>query len=324
MKQFSMHYGVIIGIILCIIGATLLYTKDLYLNPYYWYNVLFSTTENNIWEKSSAVPWETIRYHIVLEKDMWENLRLNKEKIKEKIKISQIFVDGEEIQDSDKISWKENTEIIIIGEILSEKILEKKDAFIEVWDNSNLEEKTEDTLWEISNISLQETHFLSDFNHLVEIQGSGIENIAFINIGDKSFSPQYHEGKYFISLPKDLFWSGDFFTFYQDKQQNIIPFWEKVSFTSSQESINISHITPKQFWYNTQENIVLQGRWFNSVISLQLSNNIIFQTTNFEIVSDKIMIVSIPKDLSTWNYFFNVMTTQKIHPFQNHIFTITN
>ena len=59
------------------------------------------------------------------------------------------------------------------------------------------------------------------------------------------------------------------------------------------------------------------------VISLQLGNGFVFKTPSFEVVTDEVMIVKIPKDLSAGTYHFNMMDTSGIYPSQAASLTIT-
>jgi hypothetical protein len=70
---------------------------------------------------------------------------------------------------------------------------------------------------------------------------------------------------------------------------------EKISFVYDSSPINIGAITPTEIRSDADRYVVVQGNGFEKIISIQLSNNLIFKNTLFTVVNDNVVSIKIPK-----------------------------
>ena len=84
------------------------------------------------------------------------------------------------------------------------------------------------------------------------------------------------------------------------------------------------NITPNKLKLDIDKNIVLQWVWFSKIMSIQLNNNTILDSSNFEVVSDNLLILKLPKNLWVWEYSLNIMWVDKIYEITNKNFSINN
>ena len=70
---------------------------------------------------------------------------------------------------------------------------------------------------------------------------------------------------------------------------------EKVSFVYHSSPINIGAVTPSEIKSDVDRYVVVQGNGFEKIISIQLSNNLIFKNTLFNVVNDNVVSIKIPK-----------------------------
>lgn len=77
-------------------------------------------------------------------------------------------------------------------------------------------------------------------------------------------------------------------------------------------SVEIHAVTPDAIPNDTPANIVLQGRGFDRVVSLQLNNTYILKSTEFTRINDRVMVVEVPDGLDPGAYFLNIMLPNEI------------
>lgn len=70
----------------------------------------------------------------------------------------------------------------------------------------------------------------------------------------------------------------------------------------------IKDVTPNQGISGEQGMVVLQGQGFEDVIGIQLSNGTIISQASYEIISDRVIAVRVPQDLSVGEYKFRLVT----------------
>lgn len=260
------------------------------------------------------------------EKNLRDLIKISAEKISEinsKNTVKKIEIIPEiSIQDNNTIEknqenknkeWEDDI-IIIPSEIYTDKN-NLEQPIIEI----TPEEKNNNLF---SDLNFNQVQFNSNINNLLEISWKNIEKIKFLNIGSYSFTPNITDGSAYFLIKKNTFDSGNYFVFIQPKQWNIVPLDIQMNFQYSSSKVNIANITPNQVNNNKDSYIVLQWNWFNDIISLQLSNNIILKKTSFEIINDKVLSVKIDKNIEVGSYSFNIMTTNDIIKIDNMSFTI--
>jgi hypothetical protein len=309
-----------------LIWTSFIYKKEFFINKYLWYDVFFSKNNSILNESIQADKNDSIAYHIVLPKDFWEKINIDTTELKEYIDIEKIEVNWEKKEDPNNISWKQNTQITFIGKPKNPLNINKSKELIKIIPTIPLEENKEKEKEKetISNIFLKQNQFFWDFNTLVEVSGSWQSLIDFVIIWEKSFPVIEENKKFFINIPKNTFWNGEFFVFIQDRDKNIFPLEQKMISSFSDKDVNVQDIVPRSVSNTQDQNIILQWRGFSKTVSLQLSNNIVLKNTDFVIISDTVLQVKIPKWIEIWNYQLNIMTTKNIYQIQNIPFSITN
>ena len=174
-------------------------------------------------------------------------------------------------------------------------------------------EKVVDTKIKASNISFSASSFSSNLNNLLEINWKNLESIKYVLIWEKSYNPIAFGWKIYIQIDKNTFSSWDYFVIFQLSNWDILTSDTKLHFEYSNNKINIWNITPSRISNNIDRYIVLQWNGFNKLMSMQLSNNLIFKNTEFKIINDNVVSVKIPKWIEPWSYHLNLMDTVWIY-----------
>lgn len=307
-----------------LIWISFIYKKELFIEKYLWYDVFFSKNNSALDDKLQANTNDTVTYHIVLPKDFWEKINIDTTVLQQYIDIEKIEVNWEKKDIATDISWKQNTQITFIGKPKNPLSINKSKELIQIIPTKPLEKEKKAEQEKISNIFLWQNFFYWDFNTLIEISGSWQSVLEFVILWDKSFRIIEENKKFFINIPKNTFWNGEYFVFVQDRDKNIFPLEQKITSSFSDKDVNVQNIVPRSVSNKQDQNIILQWRGFSKTVSLQLSNNIVLKNTDFVIISDTVLQVKIPKWIEVWNYQLNVMTTKNIYQIQNIPFSITH
>lgn len=304
--------------------GSFLYQKEIFLASNSWVDVFFRHSENDVFENTLWVEaHQEIRYEIILPKDYGKNISLDTSKLEDKVRIKWYQINGEDTSDR-QFPGDKNTQITLITEAKESGVFKKEDVKIEIIPEK--EEVQEEVIENFSNIDVffKKTSFDGGFNNLIPLSGSGLENIAFIIIGEKSFLPIKTADAYYLSVEKNTFSSGEFFVLFQDKKKNITPLNQKFTFFNNNKAVSISGIVPNILPQNQKQQVVLQGKGFSKLVSLQLSNSVILKNTSFQIISDGVVIVDIPENLPLWTYQFTLMTLDSIYQIPEQSFSIIN
>jgi len=163
----------------------------------------------------------------------------------------------------------------------------------------------------------------SNIDHLVPLSGKNLESIDRVVVGEKTFSGLVKDGKYYFIIPKDTFGNGEFFIGLYLRNGQLVPTQDRLAFTYNGNPINIAAITPNQLRNEEDHYVVVQGNGFSKMISIQLSNNLIFKNALFTVINDNVVSIKIPKGLEPGEYYFNMMDTAGIYEAKNIQFTVT-
>lgn len=321
-KKYAFYVFIILSITLLIVVFYMQKTTNLNIDKNY--SLLF---KNNSWNTSlfDKIPyksWDEVEINIPISWETPQKIIIDKTKIKD-INIKDIYINDEKIS-KDEINLINWWNLKIVWTTKNDWILEDKNYndIIKIIDLEIKDEVKQNSFnWKL-DITFSSYEINSNINNLIEITWEWKEFIKYVNIQDLSLKPTFYEDKVFISINKDTFSSWDYFILLQLKDNLLVPLDKKFTFIHTNNSTNIASITPKQVKNDLDSFIVLQWNWFNKVISIQLSNNIILQNTSFDIISDNVMSVKIPKWLEKWDYFFNIMTINWIIQLKNNKFTI--
>lgn len=135
----------------------------------------------------------------------------------------------------------------------------------------------------------------SNIDQLVPISGRNLDSVDRIVVGEKTFAGVVQGKKYYVTIPKNTFGTGDFFLGLYLKNGQLITTNAKLSFTYNANPINIAAITPLEIKNDTDRYVVVQGNGFQKMISIQLSNNLIFKNALFTVINDHVVSIKIPK-----------------------------
>lgn len=292
--------------------------------------------KNNTWNVplSKDVPykkWDEVELIYILKNwaDILASININK--LKELIEISEINYNWKKYKNLKeieilkdpkilKIIWKAKVNHNIWEEINELEIIKIKE--IEIVENE--EKIIKEDITEVPvNIKISNNYFSSNINNILILNWQNIDNIDFVLIWEKSFKPIIEDNIAYIPIEKNTFNSWEYFILIQSKTWEIKSINNKIKFNYINQKINIAHINPMKIGNKIDNYIILQWNWFNKLISLQLSNNIILENAQFQIINDNVVMVKIPKNISEWNYTFNLMDTDWIYE-DNKILTITN
>lgn len=159
-------------------------------------------------------------------------------------------------------------------------------------------------------------------NNLLEIKWNWLNSLSYVWIWDKFFDIEIIDWFHFIHIPKNTFVSWNYFVIFFDKNSNILNSDLSIDVINFQWNIILTDIVPSSINSNRSYRVLLQWRWFNSIISLQISSNNIFEKTDFDVISDNTLAVRIPSWLNPWNYYFNIMWTDWIYEFNSKFLEI--
>lgn len=292
---------------------------------------------NNSWESpfSDSVPykkWDELELNFILKWNYDKEIKLNFDKLKLKFKIKWTYIWDKEVSDWKNIDIKKWEKVKIIAEALDNWVIKKEENedIIEITkeEEKKKEEKKneeEKKVIEIpsSNVSLNNYSINWNINNLIEVLWDWKDYIDYVNIWWISLKPiKSDEGKVFLSINQNSFTAWEYFVIVQFSDWTIQTLNEKMKIDFSVSKVNVSNITPSQIKNDIDRYIVIQWNWLSKVISIQLNNNIILKNTSFDVISDNVLSVKIPKELVAWKYYFNIMTTDGIYEIKNKTFNI--
>ncbi len=285
-----------------------------------------NTWQTDFWKDIPYKKWDEIEYIFTLKTNNPKDVLVNLNKIKGFIDIKKIYLD-DSIIDEDKLRKIRIIDIAQVKVIWEVKnINQDKNDIVEVIvvENHEKENIEPETLKKDKpgNISLKNNSFNSNINNLLELRWDNLDSVSFVNIWGKNLRSVFDSDKLYVPIDKNTFSWWDYFIFLWLNDWNIFTLNDKIKFTFSPEKINISDINPKVVKNDSDKYITIQWNWFNKIISIELSNNLILKSTSFTIFNDNVMWVKIPKSLPAWEYFLNIMDTKKIYELKNMKFKI--
>lgn len=293
--------------------------------------------KNNSWESdyTTDIPYtkgNELEYVYIIEPQENKEAEIDISKIWERVEVDTVEINWEEIDvinNKITVDTSEAQSIKIKGTAKINKTEEENiDENIEVTVKEKkenapvIEESEEIDKTDISNLSLNTYSFSSNIDSLLIITWENIESISALTIWDYSFKPVFKDWKAFFNLEAKTFDTWEYFWIIKQTNWKIITLDKKLNFTLIKEEVAIVNISPREIWNDKQNYLVLQWDWFDKVISLQLSNNVVIKNTQFEILTDKVMPVKIPPNLPSWEYHFNIMTTKWIVELHSQKFKI--
>lgn len=326
-RAFFVSFGIFLWVWLIYI---FLFEKNvLYTSPLIEHDILLKNIswESSLWKSVPYKKWDEIEVTFIFPWEGKNHVLLDKNKWNKNISIKKILID-EQIVSDDSIIIEDGQTLKIIGEATQEGILKKEDFKDIIIENEKIKEeiqKTEEKTfsWTL-DIHFEKNVLSSHINHLIEITGEQKDLIKYITIGENSFTPIKNNGKVYLAIQKDSFWSGEYFIIVQWENNEIFSLDTKMYFEYGISEVNIANISPQSIQNDRDSFLVLQWNGFSKVISIQLSNNIILKNTSFDIINDRVMSVKIPSWLESGRYYFNIMTVNTIHELKQNSFIIND
>lgn len=174
------------------------------------------------------------------------------------------------------------------------------------------------------NIFLEKWSINGNTNNLIEITGTGLNNIAYINIWWINLTPINSGSGYFLAINKNTYIAWEYFIIINYNDGTIETLNDKLKVVFDNKKVNIVEFNPNSIDNKTDKYITVVGNGFEKVIWVQLNNNVILKKTNYNIINDKIISVLIPAGMDAWEYYLNIMTIESVYEIKDNYFHITN
>lgn len=308
---------------------------------FFYYNNLekTNTSQKNIYIKNNS--WNTdflkevsskkndqVELLLILDEKKASFWKIDYSKIEQNLDIEKIFIDEKEVNKNDEVNINKDSSIKIIWKSKENNTLKSSDLDINISDiftKTNQEELKKDQELQIKKdiklvINSKNIEVYKD--NLIWLSWENLDFIDSIKIWEKYFKTIKIWEKYFLPIEKNVLKWWKYEIKILNKQNLETIFSNEINFIDNDNLIKIYDITPKIISKEKSTNIVLQWSWFSKIISIQINNNTILEKSNFEIISDNLAIVKLPKDLEIWDYYLNIMWTDKIYEIKNIFFTI--
>lgn len=308
---------------------------------FFYYNNLekTNTSQKNIYIKNNS--WNTdflkevsskkndqVELLLILDEKKASFWKIDYSKIEQNLDIEKIFIDEKEVNKNDEVNINKDSSIKIIWKSKENNTLKSSDLDINISDiftKTNQEELKKDQELQIKKdiklvINSKNIEVYKD--NLIWLSWENLDFIDSIKIWEKYFKTIKIWEKYFLPIEKNVLKWWKYEIKILNKQNLETIFSNEINFIDNDNLIKIYDITPKIISKEKSTNIVLQWSWFSKIISIQINNNTILEKSNFEIISDNLAIVKLPKDLEIWEYYLNIMWTDKIYEIKNIFFTI--
>lgn len=308
---------------------------------FFYYNNLekTNTSQKNIYIKNNS--WNTdflkevsskkndqVELLLILDEKKASFWKIDYSKIEQNLDIEKIFIDEKEVNKNDEVNINKDSSIKIIWKSKENNTLKSSDLDINISDiftKTNQEELKKDQELQIKKdiklvINSKNIEVYKD--NLIWLSWENLDFIESIKIWEKYFKTIKIWEKYFLPIEKNVLKWWKYEIKILNKQNLETIFSNEINFIDNDNLIKIYDITPKIISKEKSTNIVLQWSWFSKIISIQINNNTILEKSNFEIISDNLAIVKLPKDLEIWDYYLNIMWTDKIYEIKNIFFTI--
>jgi len=150
-------------------------------------------------------------------------------------------------------------------------------------------------------------------DHLLKLSGETALRVSSIVVGDRRVPVRRVDNESFIALSAREFAAGDYFVALEYDSQFLRPTDLSLRFADYPDrSVEVHAITPDTLDNEHAVNLVLQGRGFDRVVSIQLNNTYILKSTEFTRINDRVMVVEIPEGLDPGTYFLNIMLPNEI------------
>lgn len=326
-----MKKNIIISLFISTLLIALLFLNNKAINSNYLKNVYI---KNESWNTDfvSEVPYkknDNLELLLFIENKNNSSAKIDYSEIEKNINIKKIIINDQEINKNDKIELKKWVWVWIIIEgnaknnwifnndtlKIKYKIEEKNNDFDEKADTLSLENKK-------IKFNLSKKNFETYKDNLIQIYWENLDFIKELKIWNYKFSLNKIWDNYYLPIEKNIIKKWTYNITLTDYKNNNYFYKNLISFNDDENNIKIYDIVPKKVDNKIQKKLVIQWVWFSKIISIQINNNTILESSSFEIISDNLVIINLPKNLLKWNYYLNIMWTDKIYEIKNIFFTI--
>lgn len=326
-----MKKNIIISLFISTLLIALLFLNNKAINSNYLKNVYI---KNESWNTDfvSEVPYkknDNLELLLFIENKNNSSAKIDYSEIEKNINIKKIIINDQEINKNDKIELKKWVWVWIIIEgnaknnwifnndtlKIKYKIEEKNNDFDEKADTLSLENKK-------IKFNLSKKNFETYKDNLIQIYWENLDFIKELKIWNYKFTLNKIWDNYYLPIEKNIIKKWTYNITLTDYKNNNYFYKNLISFNDDENNIKIYDIVPKKVDNKIQKKLVIQWVWFSKIISIQINNNTILESSSFEIISDNLVIINLPKNLLKWNYYLNIMWTDKIYEIKNIFFTI--
>lgn len=280
---------------------------------------------------SQDVPYkknDEVELFLFLESLKDKSCKIDYSLIEKDFLIKKILIDDKEIKKEDLVDLNSWAWIKIIASAKQNWSLKTTDLKLDY--SLNTTTNSWNTLKEVEVeknkilFNLEKTSFNWSVNNLVLAYWSWLEQIQYIKIWELYFNLVEIDWKYYVWIDKNLLKDWNYNVSLILKNNEVLAYSKQISISNDTNSISVYNITPNKLKLDIDKNIVLQWVWFSKIMSIQLNNNTILDSSNFEVVSDNVLILKLPKNLWVWEYSLNIMWVDKIYEITNKNFSINN
>lgn len=280
---------------------------------------------------SQDVPYkknDEVELFLFLESLKDKSCKIDYSLIEKDFLIKKILIDDKEIKKEDLVDLNSWAWIKIIASAKQNWSLKTTDLKLDY--SLNTTTNSWNTLKEVEVeknkilFNLEKTSFNWSVNNLVLAYWSWLEQIQYIKIWELYFNLVEIDWKYYVWIDKNLLKDWNYNVSLILKNNEVLAYSKQISISNDTNSISVYNITPNKLKLDIDKNIVLQWVWFSKIMSIQLNNNTILDSSNFEVVSDNLLILKLPKNLWVWEYSLNIMWVDKIYEITNKNFSINN
>jgi hypothetical protein len=150
-------------------------------------------------------------------------------------------------------------------------------------------------------------------DHLLRLSGKSSDRITSVAAGDRRLPVRVAGDERFVTVPARAFAPGAYFVAFEYDSRFLRPSDLALRFADYPDrSVEVHAVTPDRIPNDHAANIVLQGRGFDRVVSIQLNNTYILKSTEFTRINDRVMVVEMPEGLDPGSYFLNIMLPNEI------------
>lgn len=311
--------------------------KDFYIWSSDWTSIDYYVT-NKSWntnreKKIVFRKWDELEFFFIIKnkdkffkkisffvEDLLRQINLKDYKVEEYSE----YVSGDSAQII-KVTWIADTNWIIPQDFkVPIDIIDSKDMQSSSSSSSQISWEKLIYTWTI-DLKFDNNSIVSDIDNIIRVSWKWIDWVQKIWIWEKMF-PLIKDKSWssYIFIPAKTFESWNYFSFVVLNNSKISSLDSIFSVSLKNQKVIVLNVFPPNIKNDISRWVTVQWKWFKHILWVQLSNNTVFEKTDFKLVSDSVVAVKIPSWLSAWNYYINIMTIDWIFEFKEKNIKIEN